>query len=165
MSLKDEKQLTKCPKNFDSKTRQIHILVIPWVFNSSTRQRSYIADSFFIKKLDQILKPRLLKLLFFKDFWRLQVLFIQPFWVDFWWQLLWASKPGWIPCLYALLIAQPSDSPLVWHLPTSWQPALPFWSAYFFKNWWDLNQCHTVRYTGALCEPLRLGRSLKLDAA
>ena len=43
--------------------------------------------------------------------------------LDFWWRLPWVSKPGWSH-LRAFLPARYSSSPLVRHLPTSWQPAL-----------------------------------------
>ena len=45
--------------------------------------------------------------------------------LDFWWHL-WISKPEWA-ALFTLgggvHVTHPWNSPLVWHLPTSWQPA------------------------------------------
>ena len=90
--------------------------------------------------------------LFFKIFWRTHV----PFYgttdtpiLDFWWRLPWVSKPGWT-CLYAFLPARySSDSPLVRHLPTSWQQAWqqsPLWPnilaaiRHIHKHWWRQGQ-------------------------
>ena len=40
---------------------------------------------------------------FSENFWRIQVLFVGPLTpcLDFWWCLLWVSKPEWSPCLHA----------------------------------------------------------------
>ena len=73
--------------------------------------------------------------------------------LEFWWRLLWVSKPEWVlPYLslveaYALHI--PWDLPLMWHLPTSWWPA---WQpSHLFhipaRHWWDLK-------LGAIMPPL-----------
>ena len=47
--------------------------------------------------------------------------------LDFWWHLLWVSKPEWAAlctCLVEVYVLHvPWYSPLVWYLPTSWQPA------------------------------------------
>ena len=43
---------------------------------------------------------------------------------DFWWCLSWVSKSDLLPCSHALHAADSSDSPLVRHLLTSWQPAI-----------------------------------------
>ena len=56
---------------------------------------------------------------------------IPLFWI-FLWRLSWVSKPGWIPRLQNILprlhATDSSNSPLVWHLLTSWwttlQPSL-----------------------------------------
>ena len=47
--------------------------------------------------------------------------------LDFWWCLLWGSKPEWV-LPYSLFVEAnvmyiPQDPLLVLHLPTSWQPA------------------------------------------
>ena len=42
--------------------------------------------------------------------------------LHFWWRQPWVLKPGWTR-LHAFLPARySSDSPLVWHLPNTWQP-------------------------------------------
>ena len=45
--------------------------------------------------------------------------------LNFWWCLLWVSKPEWATLFAhgeAYVLHVPWDSPLVWHLLTSWQP-------------------------------------------
>ena len=59
--------------------------------------------------------------------------------LDFWWRLLWVSKPEWVLPYSSLASHIPWDSPLVQHLPTSWQPA---WQpSHLFhipaRHWWD----------------------------
>ena len=49
--------------------------------------------------------------------------------LDFWWRLLWVSKPEWV--LPYLLFAEvnvmyiPWDPPMVVHMPSSWRPVAP----------------------------------------
>ena len=50
--------------------------------------------------------------------------------LDSWWRLLWVSKPEWVlPYLLFFAAADvlyiPWDSPLILHMPTSWQSASP----------------------------------------
>ena len=65
---------------------------------------------------------------FLKFFWRTSVFFLWGHWypfLHFWWHLPWVSESGLDPltcilhCLHAM---GSSDSPLVWHLLTSWWP-------------------------------------------
>ena len=51
--------------------------------------------------------------------------------LDFRWWLTWVSKPGWIPSLacFVACTMDPSYSPLVWHMLSSWQPA--WWTRHF----------------------------------
>ena len=46
--------------------------------------------------------------------------------LNFWWYLLWVLKPEWAAIFMlagAYVLYIPSDSPLLWHLLTSWWPA------------------------------------------
>ena len=62
--------------------------------------------------------------------------------LDFWWCLLWVSKPEWA-ALFELaemyLLHVPWESPLVWHLPTFWQPAWQLSRLFHIpaRHWWD----------------------------
>ena len=68
--------------------------------------------------------------------------------LDFWWRFLWVSKPEWV-LPYSLFFAEanvmyiPQDSPLVLHLPTSWQPACSRSLPHMHVQRWDLAQIRT----------------------
>ena len=68
--------------------------------------------------------------------------------LDFWWCLLWGSKPEWV--LAYSLFAEANvmyislDPPLVLHLPTSWQPARSRSCPHILLQRWgcrDSNSC------------------------
>ena len=47
-------------------------------------------------------------------------------------------------CLFAM---DSSNLPLVWHLLTSWKPALQLFGPHTFsKHWWNLNPCQSVQH-------------------
>ena len=91
------------------------------------------------------------------ELWKLKKKFLEdisPFWgttdtpaLDFWWRLSRLLKPGWIfTCMLGCLCAtESSDSPLMWHLLTSWQPA------------W-----HPSRPNEYTCEPALVEQSTRL---
>ena len=62
--------------------------------------------------------------------------------LNFGWCLLWVSKPEWatlFELVEVYMLHVPWDSPLVWHLPTSWWPV---WQpSHLFhvpaRHWWD----------------------------
>ena len=64
--------------------------------------------------------------------------------LDFWWRLLWVSKPE-RAALFELsrgicvTLHVPWDSPLLRHLPTSWQPAWQLSHLFHIpaRHWWD----------------------------
>ena len=72
-----------------------------------------------------------------------------PF-LDFWWHLPWVSKPGLDPltcilhCLHAM---ESSDSPLVWHLLTSWWPG---WQPSCSWHSDMANQIYSVTYSAIM---------------
>ena len=63
--------------------------------------------------------------------------------LDFWWRLPWVSKPRWTRLHAFLPACYSSDSPLVQHLLTSWQPA---WQPSHF----DPRTCSRQTYPQAL---------------
>ena len=82
-----------------------------------------------------------------------------PFWgatgspvLDFWWCLLWVSKPEWF-CLIHFFVEVnvmyiPLDPPPVLHMPTSWWPA--FAASHFphmHQQRWDLAQTQTGNHS------------------
>ena len=82
--------------------------------------------------------------------------------LDFWWRLLWVSKPEWA-ALFALrrrtVMYIPWDPPLVLHLPTSWRPARSRSCPHILlQRWgcWDSNSC-----SQNICEPDALPTELK----
>ena len=62
--------------------------------------------------------------------------------LNFWWCLLWVSKPEWV-LPYSLFAEAnvmyiPRDAPLVLHLPTSWRPACSWSLSHMHVQRWDL---------------------------
>ena len=83
-----------------------------------------------------------------------KILLISPFYgatdtpvLDFWWCLLWVSKSKWVIFLHlaeVYVIYVPWDSPLVWHLPISLQPA-----------WQPVASPHTCFSRGRMMDSIR----------
>ena len=75
--------------------------------------------------------------------------------LDFWWRLLWGSKPEWV-LPYSLFAEAnvmyiPWDPPLVLHLPTSWWPVCSQSCPHILLQRWgcqDSNSC-----SQNICEP------------
>ena len=87
--------------------------------------------------------------LFFK-FFKGHMSFLWGHWypvLDFWWRLPWVSKPGWTHLHAFLPVRYSSNSPLVQHLPTSWQLACqpshfdPHWILFSQKTWFSTPTC------------------------
>ena len=83
--------------------------------------------------------------------------------LDFWWHLLWISKPEWVLPYSSLvevyMLHVPWDSPLVWQLPTSWHPAWQLSQLFHIpaRHWWDSKP-------GAIMPPLTEWDREKLDS-
>ena len=111
---------------------------------------------------------------FFKNIWRTEVLFVGPliplFWTSGDFNPGFQSQGGSLPCVLShLCTTDSSDSTLVQHLPTSWQPV---WQAVCIPNMhtaevgcWDSNGrslAQQTRYAVSHRDRLTLWRSCEI---
>ena len=113
--------------------------------------RSQILDYLF--KVNSYSSPY--SFFFKKIFWRTWVLFLGPliplFWTSGDVSSGFQSQSGqpYSSCVEAYMLYVPWDSPLVWHLPTSWEPAWQLSCLFHVpvRHWWNLKP-------GAIMPPL-----------